>query len=180
MKIKICAVAAISENYVIGQNGSLPWKLPADLKRFKHLTLDCPVIMGRCTWDSLPSKPLKDRDNIIVTSDKYYATATERTYIVHNIESAIEAAFSLAKKRSVERIWIIGGSEIYAQTYKMWNELHLTHVRAIVKGNHLTFFPKEIINSINSDEWKLSKGTCWTQPKKHSHFMRIEEFVKAK
>ena len=70
-KAKVAAIVAMSENRVIGINNSLPWYLPEDLKRFKKLTTGCPVIMGRKTFESLPTKfrPLPDRRNIVISSN---------------------------------------------------------------------------------------------------------------
>jgi dihydrofolate reductase len=101
----VTLVAAVAENGVIGAAGALPWRLPEDLRRFKVLTLGSPVIMGRKTWESL-GRALPGRDNIVVTRQPGYAAAGAA------VAASLEAA--LARCAGAERVFVIGGAELYA------------------------------------------------------------------
>lgn len=128
----ISIIAAIGTNRELGKNNKLLWHIPEDFARFKKLTLDHPVIMGRTTYESI-GKPLSGRLNIIVTRNKDYKV--EGCTVVNSLEEAIEKA---KEKDSVE-IFIIGGGQIYEQGIKFADKLYLT----IVKGTFTadTFFP---------------------------------------
>ena len=88
----------------IGKNGRLPWKLPEDLKKFKRLTLNSTIIMGRKTWESLTLKPLPKRRNIVLTSNP-----------IKNVETypSIESCIKSLNRNNIKEIFIIGGSQIY-------------------------------------------------------------------
>ena len=81
----ISLIVAVAENGVIGRDGTMPWRLSTDLKRFKSLTLGHPVIMGRKTWDSL-KKPLPERANIVITRDKSFSS--EGAIVAHSLSEA--------------------------------------------------------------------------------------------
>ncbi|MGV0627550.1 dihydrofolate reductase [Mycolicibacter minnesotensis] len=94
---------AQSVSGVIGRDGGIPWRLPEDQARFKELTLGCPVVMGRLTWESLPAsvRPLPGRTNVVVTRrPDYRADGAE---VVGTLEEALTAA----------ETWVIGGAQIY-------------------------------------------------------------------
>ena len=91
--VKLCLIAARARNNVIGSGGDLPWKLKSDLSFFKTATLGCPIIMGRKTWESLPVRPLKGRENIVMTRDWAYNADGARVY-----SSFAAATNSRAKK----------------------------------------------------------------------------------
>ena len=97
----ISLVVAVAKNGVIGQRGTLPWRIPEDLKRFKALTMGKPVIMGRKTWDSLPRKPLPGRTNIVVTRNPEFRA--DGAIVAHSFADA-----SLAKA-GADEIAVIGG-----------------------------------------------------------------------
>lgn len=123
---KICIVVAISkERRAIGMTGKLLWHIPADMKRFKALTLGHPVIMGRKTFESIIGylgKPLPGRANLVVTRDPNY------TYEGAEIFTTIEAAIARARELDTEEIHIGGGSEIYKQVLPYTDKLYLTLV----------------------------------------------------
>lgn len=114
-------------NGVIGDAGSIPWRLPEDLVRFKELTLGGAVIMGRRTWDSLPERfrPLAGRDNIVVTrqADWVAEGATAR----HSVPAALAAAARDAAA-DPRPVWVIGGGEIYRQSMPLADHLEVTEV----------------------------------------------------
>jgi hypothetical protein len=84
----ICLIAALAANRVIGRNNALPWRLPADLKRFKALTMGHPVLMGRKTYESL-GRPLPGRRNLVITRDRAFEAAG--CEIAHSLDEAIAA-----------------------------------------------------------------------------------------
>ena len=115
---ELTIIAAVSINNVIGNNNKLIWKLSNDLKRFKNLTTNHSVIMGRKTFESLPN-PLPDRDNIVITRDTNYSKP--------NIQvcSSIEDAINLTKTDT--QPFIIGGGEIYSQTINIVDKIRFTN-----------------------------------------------------
>nr|AIA17716.1 Dihydrofolate reductase [uncultured bacterium] len=131
----IIAIAALSENRVIGQNGQLPWRIPEDLKRFKDLTMGHPVIMGRKTWESIPEKfrPLPGRTNIVVTRQPDYAVPADVI-----VSSSVEDALKIFPS---EHIYIIGGAEIYAAAMPHVDKIEMTLVKKTIEGDGLTYFP---------------------------------------
>ncbi len=128
----VSIIAAVSQNGVIGKDGGLPWKISADLKRFKEITTGHPVIMGRKTFESI-GRPLPGRTNIIVTRDGSYQA--EGCLVVTSLEKALQEA----KQAESEEIFIIGGGEIYTQALPLADTLYLTLINAEVKGD--AFFP---------------------------------------
>ncbi len=136
-KAEICIIAAMGEeDRVIGNNGQIPWRVPADMRRFRELTTPHPVIMGRKTWDSIPLKfrPLPDRPNLVVTRSMDMQVPSG-VLICRSLDEAIYKAGEL----DCERIFIIGGAEIYRQTISRADRLFLTLVQGSYEGD--TFFP---------------------------------------
>ena len=126
----ISLIAAVADNGVIGLDNRLPWRLPADLKHFKHLTLGKPIVMGRKTWESLPGL-LPQRRHIVVSSNPgYEATGCE---VVHSLEQALAAA------GEAPEVMVIGGARLYEQALPQARRMYLTLVHAQVEGN--VFFP---------------------------------------
>lgn len=124
----------MADNGVIGANGSIPWRIADDMRRFKALTMGKPLIMGRKTWESLPQRPLAGRKNIVVTRDRNF---TAKGAIV---AASIDQAISEAEKDQPVEIMIIGGAEIYAAALPLAGRIHLTEVHASVDGD--TRMPK--------------------------------------
>ena len=123
-------IAAVAKNNALGKNNDLIWHLPADLKRFKKVTLGHHIIMGRKTFESL-GKPLPNRTNIIISRNTSYKA--QGCTVVHNLEQAIEAA----KKDS--NPYILGGAEIYHQAIEKADFLDLTLVHESFDAD--AFFP---------------------------------------
>lgn len=118
----LALIAAVARNGVIGHDNRLLWHLPEDLKHFRRVTLGCPVIMGRKTWDSLPERfrPLPGRTNIVVTRNRAWQ-ATGAT-----VADSMSGALALAG--DVPRICVIGGAQMYAAALPLANELVLTEI----------------------------------------------------
>jgi dihydrofolate reductase len=137
----ISLIAAMDKNNVIGKDNSLPWKLPADMKRFKELTVGKPVVMGRKTFESI-GKPLPGRKNIILTRDKNFRA--KGCVVVHSVDESLKAAESSAE------LMIIGGAQIYRQFLPIANKMHLTLIDAEFGGD--AYFPE-----YSKNEWKEVK-----------------------
>lgn len=140
----ICAIVAIGDNFEIGYDGDLIWHIKEDLKRFKSLTMGHPVIMGRKTRDSLP-KALPGRTNIAITRNPDYSAPD--TLIAHSLTEAIEIA---KKSEGSEKIFIIGGGQIYEEVFPILDSLEITHVHDTPKETD-TYFPE-----ISDDDWSLT------------------------
>ena len=142
---ELTIIAAVSINNVIGNNNKLIWKLSNDLKRFKNLTTNHSVIMGRKTFESLPN-PLPDRDNIVITRDTNYSKP--------NIQvcSSIEDAINLTKTDT--QPFIIGGGEIYSQTINIVDKIELTRVHKEFDGDaYFPEIPLDIFELINEENY---------------------------
>lgn len=126
----ICARAA---NGVIGKDGVIPWHLPEDLAHFKQLTHGLPVIMGRKTWDSLPSKfrPLPGRVNIVL--------ARQAEWKVEGATRAADMAAALGAASDAPDVWGIGGSQICAEALPWATTAEVTEIDADFEGD--TFAP---------------------------------------
>ncbi len=131
--MKIYLIAAIAKNGVIGKAGKIPWQLPEDLKRFKRLTTGHALIMGRKTYASI-GRPLPRRRNLVLTR-------RQSLDLPAGAEAApsLEAAIQLCRQRQEEKVFVIGGGEIYAQALPLADGLFLTRVDKEVEGD--TFFP---------------------------------------
>jgi dihydrofolate reductase len=130
---KINLIAAMANNRVIGKNNQMPWHMPADLKHFKSITLNHPVIMGRKTYESI-GKALPNRHNLVVTRDRNYQL--DDADVVHSIDAAL--AFCSSDGITSE-IMVIGGGTIYEQVLPMADRLYLTFIDLTVEGD--AFFP---------------------------------------
>jgi len=125
MRPLVTLVAALAENRVIGRAGALPWHLPADLARFKALTLDKPIVMGRRTWESLPGL-LPRRAHIVVTRNPDYRALG--CLVVPSPEAALAAA-------AAAEVMIIGGARLYETLLPRAGRMHLTLVAAAPEGD---------------------------------------------
>jgi dihydrofolate reductase len=129
---EITIVVARAQNGVIGRNGTLPWHIPADLKRFKALTMGSAMVMGRRTFDSLPGL-LPGRRHIVLTRDPDWQA--EGAEVARSAQEAIELA-------GAERVSVIGGAEIFAIFQGSAERIELTEVHADVEGDTLMEDPR--------------------------------------
>jgi dihydrofolate reductase len=132
--VRISLVAAVARGGVIGRDGTIPWRIPEDLARFRDLTTGHPVVMGRRTWDSLPERyrPLPTRRNVVVTRNPdWRAEGAERT-------GSLDDALRLL--RGAPDVFVIGGGELYASALPLADELVLTEIDLDVDGD--TVFPR--------------------------------------
>ncbi|MER2134139.1 MAG: dihydrofolate reductase [Arthrobacter sp.] len=121
---------------VIGKDGGMPWHLPEDLAHFKASTLGHPVIMGRRTWESFPEafRPLPGRKNIVISSREGLAAELEPAgaVVVSSLEAALEAAEG---SDGGDRIWIVGGSQVYADAEPLADVAVVTVINTETEGD---------------------------------------------
>jgi dihydrofolate reductase len=128
---EITLILARAANGVIGHDGKLPWRIPADLRRFKTLTMDRPMIMGRKTFDSLPGL-LDGRRHIVLTRDESWAE--EGAEVAHSVEAALRLA-------NAPHVMVIGGAEIYVAFLPSADRIELTEVNAEPDGDTHIAYP---------------------------------------
>ncbi|HKQ73353.1 MAG TPA: dihydrofolate reductase [Blastocatellia bacterium] len=144
----VSIIAAMDKKRGIGIDNRLPWRLSADLRRFKELTMGHHIIVGRKTFESI-GRPLPGRKMIIVTRDSSYKA--EGCDVAHSVEAAIR----LSRERGESEVFICGGAEIYAQSIEITDRMYLTFVDAEVTAD--TFFPE-------FDEREWSERESFNQP----------------
>lgn len=144
-------IAAVAENFALGKDNELVWHLPDDFKRFKQLTTNHYIIMGRKTFESFP-KPLPNRTHVIITRQQDYTA--EGCLVVANLADA------LALIPEDENAFVIGGGEIYALALPFTDVIELTKVHARFEAD--TFFPE-----IDSKQWKLVSEEYHPKDEKH-------------
>jgi dihydrofolate reductase len=146
--VRICLIAAMSENRVIGRGNKLPWKIPEDMKYFMTMTLGRPVIMGRKTFESI-KKPLPGRTNIVVSRDFSAPGIT----VVRSLPEAVAEAKKIAARDRQKEIMIAGGGQIYEQALPFADRIYLTVIhRQIADGD--AFFP-----AYDQKDWKETART---------------------
>lgn len=154
-------VLAMASNGVIGRGGDLPWHLPKDLKHFKRLTLDHPILMGRKTWDSI-GRPLPRRRSLVLSRDPQLAI--EGAEVFGTLEDALAATDG-------QRIFVIGGAALFETTLPKATDLHLTRVHAEVEGDVR-------LSSLDLDGWRRSSAEdhpaddCHAFPFTFEHWQR--------
>ncbi|MCL2230531.1 MAG: dihydrofolate reductase [Treponema sp.] len=135
---EIIIIAAMAENGVIGKDNKLPWDIKGNLSHFKKMTMGCPCIMGRKTWESLPVKPLSGRLNIIVSEtlnkEGRPPSSWREIKILNSLTSAVESC------SNYEKIFIIGGESIYTQAMPIATKIDLTLIPGNYEGD--AYFPK--------------------------------------
>lgn len=142
--MNICAIAAVSENNVIGKDGDLPWKLPGDLEHFRSTTMGHPIIMGRKTFDSFPN-PLPNREHIVLTRNESLSSSDSKVTYVNSVDEAIK----ISKKYNKDKLFVIGGQSIYKLFFEQLDEMILTHVKDTYEGD--TYFPEFDVDNWNSE-----------------------------
>jgi dihydrofolate reductase len=137
--MQLSLIVAVADNGVIGRQGQLPWHLPADLKRFKRLTMGHALLMGRRTYASI-GRPLPGRTSIVITRDRHFTAAG--CLIAHDWRTAL----SLVPPG--QQTFVIGGREIFALALASAQRIYWTQVHAAVPGD--VRFPP-----IDWSEWQL-------------------------
>lgn len=146
-------IAAIGENNELGKNNDLIWHLPADLKRFKKVTSNHHIIMGRNTYESI-GRPLPNRTTVIITRNKNYKA--EGCIVTDSLENAIKIA------EDDENAYIIGGAQIYKEAIKLVDVLDICEV-------HQTFEADVYFPTINKEIWKETKRESFLPDEKNKY-----------
>lgn len=134
--MEIAMIAAVAENGVIGKDNDLAWSLPDDMKYFMNTTKGHYIVLGRKNYDSLPPKfrPLPNRTNVVITRQS--DLQLEGAHIVNTLEEA----FEFCKKNNQEKIFVIGGGQIYKLALPYADTLYITEVHHSFDGD--TYFPE--------------------------------------
>ena len=160
--MELILIAAQARNRVIGKQGELPWHISEDLKRFKQLTLNHPVIMGRKTYEAIVKrlgKPLPNRTNIVLTKQH---KEQQGVFFCSTPEEALKIA-----QQHGQIAYVIGGQTIYEQFMPHATALEITHLHHEVEGD--AFFP-----TINQAEWQLIKKEDKNENEMSYSFVRYE------
>ena len=154
-------IAAMSTNRVIGLNNCLPWDLPADLRRFKALTMGHHLIVGRKTFESI-GRPLPGRKIMVITGSTHYTPPGVQ--VAHSLGEA------LSRATGDEEIFIGGGGEIYRQTLDLADRIYLTLVHGEFEGD--THFPR-----FDQSDWRVVSGEtrCSDHENKYLHSFHVYE-----
>src|SRR3990167_1714856 len=137
--MRIAAIFAMSEDRVIGKNNHLPWRLPADMRHFKEITMGKPVLLGRKTYESI-GKALPGRCNVVITRDTHFKAPG--CVVAHSIETALDAV-----SYSDEAL-VIGGAFLYEQMLPQITRLYMTVIHHYFEGD--SFFPE-----IDMTQWEV-------------------------
>lgn len=137
--MRISIIVAVADNDVIGRDNDLPWRLSADLKRFKTLTMGHHLLLGRKTWESI-GRPLPGREMIVVSRSQL--DLPEGVHLSPSVEAGIERARSWGE----DELFVAGGASIYAAVLPQCDRIYMTRVGAAVDGD--VTFP-----DIDLDEW---------------------------
>ena len=160
---KISIIVAIAENYAIGKDNDLLWHISEDLKRFKQLTKNHYVVMGKRTYFSLPIRPLPHRTNMVITDVP--GEQIDSCLMAYSIEDAIG-------KMDVEKEnFVIGGGSIYRQFMPLAQKLYITRVHRNFEAD--TFFPE-----ISPDEWLLSESRLVNDDTQNDFSYSFEIYLK--
>lgn len=152
--MEIALVAVLDLENGIGKDNKLLCHLPADLSYFKQLTTGHCIVMGRKTFESLPNGSLPNRKNVIITNNKQFQA--DGCIIFHSVEEAIEGL------KSEEKVFVIGGGQIYQQFLNRANLLYITRIKQIFSAD--TFFP-----DIDAQKWNIKSKTDFTSDEKNKY-----------
>ena len=158
-------LAALDRGFAIGKDNTLPWHLPADLKRFKALTLGKPLLMGRKTAESL-GRALPGRRNLVLTrSGRVPFEGMEAV-------ATLDAALAIARGDDAPQLCVIGGGEVFAATLPMAARMHLTWVDAEVSGAD-AFFPR-----FDAAQWREMAREAHPADAKHAFAFEFVDYVR--
>ena len=158
--MNITLVVAASDNNVIGKDNQLLWHLPKDMRFFKNTTWGLPIVMGRKTFESLGSKVLPGRLNLILSNQKNIKT--NGATLVHTLQDAV----NIAAQQDYKQLMVIGGGQIYELALPLAHTIMLTRVHTTIEGD--AFFP-----TLNED-WVKKESTFYNSDEKHSYSFDIE------
>ncbi len=166
--MQISLIVAMSDGGVIGRGGELPWRLSADLQRFRRLTMGHHIIMGRKTFESI-GRPLPGRTMVVVTRQKEYLTVADRSRLPQAVVHSLAEALELARAAGEDEAFIIGGGEIYRQAMDLIDRMYVTHVDVELAGD--TRFPE-----VDWSEWQLIEESHHAADDKNEYDHRFGEY----
>ena len=161
-RTKLALIVAASENNVIGIDDDLPWRLSADLKRFKSLTMGHAIIMGRKTFDSI-GRLLPGRQTVIITRNQDFQF--EGAIVVHSIEAALEAC------NEHQIAFLTGGAEIYRLGLPLVDEIYLTRVHTEIEGD-------TVLPAIDWDQFELLETEAFNADAKNEFDFSLSHYRK--
>ena len=162
--MQLSIIVAVSENNVIGRDGDLPWRLSADLRRFKQITMGHHMIMGRKTYESI-GRPLPGRTTIVLTRSSSFSAAG--CLVADSLSQAIEMA------GSDDEVFVVGGSQIYELSIARANRIYLTAVHAQVEGTVL--FP-----NVDWSQWESMEDVRHSADEKNEYDYSFRVFHRRK
>ncbi|MFC0657376.1 dihydrofolate reductase [Mongoliitalea lutea] len=154
--MKISIIVATAKNQVIGKNNELIWRLSADLKFFKNTTSGHHIIMGRKTYESV-GRPLPNRTSVVISRNSAFEVPEG-----HHMVNSFEQALQLCIGKKLERVYVIGGAEIYKLAMAYADELLVTEVQASPDGD--AFFPL-----ISPEEWQEVRRESFQKDEKNEY-----------
>jgi len=157
---RLSIIVAMAKNRVIGANGGIPWHLPAELQRFKRLTMGHHIVMGRKTWDSI-GRLLPGRTTVIVTRQAGFTVPG--AIVAHTLEAAIAACGDDSE------IFVIGGAELYAQALPLAGRLYLTTVDAEIAGD-------TVMPAFDASAWREVASDSFPADARNPHPYRCQTY----
>ena len=146
--MKTIIIAALSENRVIGRDNAIPWHYPADMKHFRRVTRGHAVVAGRKTYETFQTRPLPRRLNLVLTRNPDYAVA-EGVVVCASLAEVLQCA----RASGSEKLFVLGGAQVYEQALPLVDEMILTHLPIEVEGD--AYFP-----AWDEGEWKVWEKRC--------------------
>lgn len=162
--MKLSLIAAIAEDSAIGIRNELPWNLPDDLRFFKQVTMNKPVIMGRKTYDSL-GRLLPGRRNIILSENESYQGP-----VGAQVYRTVEALMERLEQDETDEAFVIGGGVIFERMMPLADQMYLTRVKTTILGAD-TFFPE-----IDHTHWKLAWHEDHQRDERHAFDFTFERY----
>ncbi len=156
-------IAAVTDNDVIGRDGGMPWHFPADMRHFERTTTGHSCVMGRRTYESFPRRPLRNRTNIVLTSNADYDAPPE-VVVMNNLGGALD----FAATSGAAKLFVCGGARVYEEALPHVDEMILTRIHLKVEGD--TYFPDwdvdqfEVVDRDALDEADLEVVTYRRKP----------------
>jgi dihydrofolate reductase len=164
----ISHLVALSNNFVIGVNNDLPWKLKKDLQHFSAYTQNKAIIMGRKTFESI-GRPLPNRKNIVISST---LSAQKGIDIVSNLDQGIELASQWNKDTTgSNEVVLIGGGYVFKESKNIVNKLVLTKVACEIEGD--VFYPQ-----IDMSSWNKISTESFVKDSENEYDFKVEVFIK--
>lgn len=157
-------IVAIADNYAIGKENDLLWHISEDMRFFRRQTLGSPVIMGRKTFESI-GRALPGRVNIVIS--RGFSTGEEV-----DVVSSLEEAFAVAESTNLERCFVMGGGQIYAQAMEQADRLIVTHVHTVIEDAD-TFFPP-----IDPQMWTVASRSEMYTDEETGYTFEFVEYIK--